>query len=79
MFDLDPHLSKERIRIRIKVKSSIRIIAVDLIVQLPYAAYLSKCSLTSTQRMLKGGSRCSNPRSGGFEHEVTNFRKADFS
>ena len=33
-------------------------------------------SLTSTQRIEKGGSRWAKPRSGGFEQEVTNFRKS---
>lgn len=37
---------------------------------------VSSSSRTSMQRIEKGGSRCAKPRSGGFEQEVTNFRKS---
>jgi hypothetical protein len=36
-------------------------------------------SIAETKRIVKGGSRCLNPPTGGFEHEVTNFNKALFS
>uniref|UniRef100_A0A6B0UTS3 Uncharacterized protein n=1 Tax=Ixodes ricinus TaxID=34613 RepID=A0A6B0UTS3_IXORI len=37
---------------------------------------VSWSSLTSTQRMEKGGSRWAKPRSGGLEQLVTNLRKS---